>query len=78
MNPMRFHESCPDCGLIVDDGFAYSDERRVRCVDKSYNFTCPRCKAHYSKDDFIEALYEKSMAQHHNHAKADLSQEEQD
>lgn len=70
MNPMRFNVSCPDCGQVIHE------RDWLKSFDQAENFTCIRCGAHYSKDDFNNELYEKHMAQHHNHAKADLTQEE--
>lgn len=70
MNPMRWNECCPDCGFVID-------EYESNMVRAGGAFDCPRCKAHYTKEDFRHEMHEKHMAQHHNHAKADLSQEEQ-
>jgi len=47
-------------------------------LEKVKTFDCPRCKSHYAIEDFNYEMNEKHMAQHHNHAKADLSQEEQE
>lgn len=68
MNPMIFHESCPDCGHVLEEG----EYKRATIV----GFDCPRCKCHYDFDDFCHEMDEKRMAQHHNHATADLSSEE--
>lgn len=47
-------------------------------LEKKPAFDCPRCKAHYALEDFNHEMQEKLMAQFHNHAKADLTQEEQE
>lgn len=57
---MRLHASCPDCGLIIDNGFAEIAGRTIRCMDKDCNFDCPRCKAHYAGDDFWESNHDKN------------------
>lgn len=66
---MRWNASCPDCGQVITEAEYYGMRN---------GFDCPRCKCHYATQDFEEHLDEKHMAQHHNHAKADLTQEEQD
>ena len=73
MNPMRFNVSCPDCGFVETE-----HEAKLRYVATKGNgsWDCPRCKCHYSGEDFDEHMNEKHMAQHHNHAKADLTNEE--
>lgn len=43
---MRAHCSCPDCGMILDA------DNWSQAFDKASNFDCPRCKAHYSAQDF--------------------------
>ena len=70
-NPLRWHESCPDCGFILTDIESAMLEARK-------TFDCPRCSAHYALDDLMHETNEKHMAQHHNHALADLSGEEQE
>lgn len=73
MNPMRWHISCPDCGFVESE--IESQKRYVKTKGAGY-FDCPRCGAHYAADDFHDELDAKHMAQHHNHAKADLTSEE--
>lgn len=71
-NPLRWRICCPDCGWIPEDRFlAEQFELGTKPFD------CGRCGAHYSADDFALEMDAKHQAQHHNHAKADLSQEEQ-
>ncbi len=70
MNPMRFNTSCPDCGYVEDE----LEKRKRRLRQKG--FDCPRCGAHYTEEDFLNHLNEKRQAQYHNHAKADLTDEE--
>jgi len=67
MNPFIVNDSCPDCGFVP--------EKYVQMVNESKPFDCPRCGAHYSREDFHKECREKFMAQKHNHAKADLTQE---
>ena len=69
-NPLRWRESCPDCGFINTE---FEGER----LERGKGFTCPRCGVHYSAEDFHEEMEAKHQAQYHNHAKADLSQEEE-
>jgi len=69
MNPMRAHYSCPSCGWIFDK-YAQRDVIRNRY------FECPRCHTHFAEGDLEEENREKWMAQFHNSAKADLTQEE--
>lgn len=71
MNPMRYHECCPSCGFVLT-------EIESAMLEKKPAFDCPRCKAHYALKDFNHEMQEKRMAQFHNHAKADLTQEEQE
>jgi hypothetical protein len=66
-NPIRRRVSCPNCGLNVDDKAG---------MDRSCNFTCPRCGDHYSCFDFWHHQYEKWQAQNHKLAEADLSGEQ--
>lgn len=68
-NPLRWRESCPECGFILTDIEAQQVEGRGA-------FDCPRCQAHYTSEDFARETNEKHMAQHHRHAEADLSGEE--
>jgi len=65
---MRFRESCPDCGFILDD-FAMSKIESIRTFD------CPRCNSHWTLEDFDAEMREKLQAQFHNMAKADLNNE---
>ena len=41
---MRRHAPCVDCGFVL--GY-FLDE-----VDQNKGFDCPRCKCHYSYNDF--------------------------
>jgi DNA-directed RNA polymerase subunit M/transcription elongation factor TFIIS len=66
---MRWRESCPDCGFILT-------EKEEHELKRKNAFDCPRCQAHYTAEDFLAELEQKHMAQHHNHAKADLTNEE--
>lgn len=58
---MRRHCACPNCGLIIEiedcpksEGWAkpYLDLPAVP-------FDCPRCKAHYTPEDFYELNQDK-------------------
>ncbi len=70
MNPMRFNQSCPDCGFVADE------HKIERDMFHGLGFNCERCGAHYARDDFMAELEQKHMAQYHNHAKADLESEQ--
>lgn len=56
----RRQMSCPDCGFVYKDEATV--ESAVTAKDKDFNplaLTCPRCKAHYTWDDFWELGHEK-------------------
>lgn len=67
MNPFIVNDSCPDCGFVPDN--------LTQKINADRPFDCPRCGAHYSREDYHHEMHEKFMAQKHNHATADLSQE---
>lgn len=69
-NPMTWRDSCPECGYI------YHNEIELQGMLQSGAVDCPRCKVHHTTEDWMAEANEKHMAQHHNHAKADLSNEE--
>lgn len=59
---MRKKVSCPNCGLIFRDGDEL--EKAYTHILKGWNikevcFDCPRCKIHYTHDDFWEEQYFK-------------------
>lgn len=57
---MRLNVSCPDCGLVINsDGYANVNGVMMSCTDSAWNFTCARCKVHYSSDDFWESYRDK-------------------
>jgi hypothetical protein len=52
--------SCPDCGLIVTEDGAELEGKTVRCWTAPANyFDCPRCKAHYTNEDFWASYHDK-------------------
>lgn len=69
-NPMRWRETCPDCGYILEP----IDSAKI---ERDRQFVCPRCDVHYGLEDFMEEMNQKHMAQHHRHAKADLTGEQE-
>jgi transcription initiation factor IIE alpha subunit len=71
VNPKKFHESCPDCGLPLTLD-------QAETLEHHKGFDCERCKAHYASEDFAKENSEKAMAQFHNSAKADLTNESDD
>lgn len=46
----RRRTSCPDCGLIVEEGEAYDG-----------GFNCSRCGTHYASEDFWDSNVEKNL-----------------
>jgi len=51
---MRNQLSCPDCGLTFTEP-ELGEIMYPRSKDGSYHpqpFDCPRCKAHYTEEDF--------------------------
>lgn len=69
MNPFIVNSTCPDCGYVPD-------LMTQQTMDKK-PFDCPRCGVHYSLEDYLHEMHEKFMAQKHNHATADLSNEDE-
>lgn len=47
---MRRHWACPDCGFVLQD-FEHGDYHN--------GIDCPRCKVHFSKNDFMDENCEK-------------------
>lgn len=50
----RRQVSCPDCGFIVKDGSELD-----RQLEHAKVFDCPRCKVHYTAEDFWEIQHDK-------------------
>lgn len=53
---MRMNAACPDCGYVLkdeNDGFT-NDFNRVAGLrgPTNFRFDCPRCKAHFTGEDF--------------------------
>lgn len=70
-NPLRVRISCPDCGWVSE-----MDGEKDKVNKDQTAFDCPRCGAHYSHEDFWAEHEQKVQAMHHNHAQADLTNEE--
>ena len=56
---LKNHAACPDCGLIVSEGYQVIGEKSFRVMDARSNFTCARCGAHYAAEDFWESNHDK-------------------
>ena len=63
---MRRHAACPDCGLVLKDNGKIQDTtvtfegREIPAFNyKTKAFDCPRCKTHYTWQDFWESNEDK-------------------
>lgn len=51
--------SCPDCGLIIEDGDCPGGEGM-----RNGYFDCPRCAVHYSQEEFMKLNQDKWRTDH--------------
>lgn len=74
---MRLNTSCPDCGLIVDEGFAELNGKLVNCMAGVGGcFDCPRCLAHYTNAEFWELNHDKNAHVYAKHSGASTLKED--
>lgn len=61
---MKRHFACPDCGFIIEESncpHEASDNGSLSYLA----FDCPRCKSHYTPEEFFDLNQDKWNREHH-------------